>query len=160
MELIETYIHNTVWVWLSVAVILLIAELLTGTMYLLWIAVAAFLTTLLLVAFPEMSPILQVISFAIITLLTVILGKKYFPFALVNGGNDINNPNQRLIGQNVVLIDDFADGVGAVKLGDTRWRALLGEDYINQPPKLGDLLVVLGVDGATLIVGQKIKHQS
>lgn len=145
--MLETFLQSGIWVWATIGVFLLVAELFTGTMYLLWIAVAAFITTLIVAIFPNIGMTGEVIIFSIIAVITVVFGRKLFPPPPKQVNEDINNPNVRLIGQMVIVSDDFVGGIGAVKHGDTRWRATAKTN-----PKAGESLKVVAVDGATLVI--------
>jgi membrane protein implicated in regulation of membrane protease activity len=145
--MLDAFLQNEVWVWATIGAFLLVAELLTGTMYILWIAVAAFITTLIVAIFPNIGLTGEVIIFSLISVISVFGGRKLFPPPSKTVNEDINNPNIRLIGQMVIVTEDFVGGIGAVKHGDTRWRA---SSAIS--PKSGEALKVVAVDGATLIV--------
>lgn len=136
------------WAWMSLAAILLAAELMTGTTYLLWFSVAAGLTALLLSIIPNQSLAFDIILFAILAFCTVFAGVKFFPFTGKVHKNDINDPQSRLLGEVVVALEDFHSGIGAVKVGDTRWRALSADGN----PKAGDRVTISKIDGATLFV--------
>lgn len=132
--------------WLILGLTLLIAEMASGTTYLLWPAVAAFLTALLAWAFP-MEWVVELGVFA-----ALVIGLTAFGRPLVQrwrGEGETNGLNERgagLIGVRAVLTE-FADGVGAVKIGDTVWRASSAENLAS-----GDSVEVAGLDGTTLKV--------
>ena len=149
MESLSYFSESGIWFWLSVAVLLLVLELLTGTLYLLWIALAGFITTIIVALIPGLPIAVEIIIFSIIAVASVITGRKLFPNAGKKFKGDLNNPDSRLIGETVIAIEDFSGDVGAVKHGDTRWRAIAHGTI----PKSGDVLKILKVDGATLIVG-------
>ncbi len=132
--------------WLILGLALLIAEMASGTTYLLWPAVAAFLTALLAWAFP-MDWGVELGVFA-----ALVIGLTAFGRPLVQrwrGEGEANGLNERgagLIGVRAVLTE-FADGIGAVKIGDTVWRASSGENLAA-----GDSVEIAGIDGTTLRV--------
>ena len=132
--------------WLILGLALLIAEMASGTTYLLWPAVAALLTALLAWALPmEWGVELGVFA-------ALVIGLTAFGRPLVQrwrGEGEANGLNERgaaLIGARAVLTE-FAGGVGVVRIGDTVWRAASEEALAP-----GDSVQIAGVDGTTLRV--------
>lgn len=134
--------------WLALGLVLLVAELLTGTTYLLWPAVAAWVTGLLLFFLPLALPA-QLTVFAAVTLVTTLTGRHYLKGRLLGPGGDgaMNDRARQLVGATGVAATGFEHGVGRVKLGDTEWRGQSSERIAA-----GDPLVVTAVEGATLFV--------
>ncbi len=110
--------------WVALALVLLVAELLSGTTYLLWPAAAAFVTAVLAGLGITPDPLTQVAAFAGATILLTVLGdpllKRFRNTAPAEG---LNDPSVRLIGQTATVVADFVGTEGRVKLGDTEWRA-------------------------------------
>lgn len=148
MDILELFAMHPFWAFMSLAAVLLAAELMTGTTYLLWFSVAAGITALLLSIIPDQSLAFDIILFAILSFVTVFAGIKFFPFTGKIHNNDINDPQARLLGEVVVTLEDFHSGIGAVKVGDTRWRALCADGN----PKAGVMVKISKIDGATLFV--------
>lgn len=146
--IINAFANHGTWAWLSVAALLLAAELLTGTTYLLWFSVAAAVTAIMSFAIPGLNTTVEFIIFSIAAFITVLVGTKLLPPNQKLKKNDINAPDERMMGEIVVASEDFQSGLGAVKHNDTRWRALCE----NANPKIGDSLKITKVDGATLFV--------
>jgi inner membrane protein len=146
--LIAFLTHLTAPHWLALGVVLLIAELTTGTTYLLWSAVAAWLTGLVLLFVPIALPA-QLTIFAVTTLAITLTGRSYVKGRLLGGGGDeaMNDRAKQLIGARAVAAGGFEHGVGRVKLGDSEWRGV-SADAIGA----GDAVVVVAVEGATLTV--------
>lgn len=132
--------------WLVIGLILLIAEMASGTTYLLWPAVAAFLTALVSF-FGFTNWVAEVAIFGVL-----IIALTYFGHPLVKrwrseqAAAGLNERSAALVGARGV-VTSFADGVGAVKIGDTVWRAVS-----DQTLAAGDTVVIDAVDGATLRV--------
>lgn len=131
--------------WLVLGLVLLIAEMATGTTYLLWPAVAAFATGL--VAFLGFTGwIGEVALFAVLVIALTAYGR---PLAQRLRGAENSTLNERgaaLIGMRGV-VTAFANGVGSVKINDTVWRAM-SEDALGA----GESVEIAGVDGVTLKV--------
>jgi inner membrane protein len=132
--------------WLVLGLILLIVEMATGTTYLLWPAVAAFVTALVALIFPTN----WIAEMALFAVLIIVL--TYFGHPLVKRWRDegaasgLNERNLTMIGKRGVVAN-FANGVGSVKIADTIWRAVSEEAL-----EAGQNVEVAGVDGVTLKV--------
>jgi membrane protein implicated in regulation of membrane protease activity len=132
--------------WAVLGLILLIAEMVSGTTYLLWPAVAAFVTGLI----AWIAPTGWISEMAIFALLILVL--TYFGHPLVKrfrnegAASGLNERSQRLLGERGV-IENFANGTGAVKVRDTVWRAVSDEALVA-----GQAVEVAAVDGVTLKV--------
>lgn len=132
--------------WLILGLILLIAEMTTGTTYLLWPAVAAFLTALLSWLAPT-SWIIEYAAFAVLVIALTAFGRPLVERWRNEGkASGLNERSQTLIGSRGV-ITVFSNGAGSVKMGDTVWRAV-SEDHLAP----GETVEVSAVDGATLKV--------
>ena len=132
--------------WLLLGLVLLIAEMASGTTYLLWPAVAAFITALI----AWIAPIDWAASMGVFAVL--VIGLTWFGRPLVQRwrdegkANGLNERAQTLVGARGVLAA-FANGAGSVKLNDTVWRVVSAEAL--QP---GETVEVAGVTGTTLTV--------
>ncbi|WP_395645503.1 NfeD family protein [Terricaulis sp.] len=134
------------WHWLVLGLVLLISEMMSGTSYLLWPAVAAFATGL--VSFSGATNwVVDVTLFAVLTIALTAFGRPLVQRWRNDGGlRNLNERGQSLIGVRATLTN-FADGVGAVKINDTIWRAV-SEDALAA----GDHVEIAAVDGTTLRV--------
>lgn len=130
--------------WLVLGLLLLVAEMATGTTYLLWPAVAAFITAL--VSWTGVTT--WVIDMGVFAVL--VIGLTAFGRPLVQRWRDeraadgLNERASALIGVRGVVAS-FANGVGAVRIADTQWRAVSAEAL-----SAGDTVEVVAVDGVTL----------
>lgn len=134
--------------WLALGLILLIAELTTGTTYLLWPAVAAGLTGLLSLFMP-MGFLTELAIFAVLTIALTLVGRPLVRNRLLlrPGSSTLNQRGQAMIGARGIATGAFMNGVGSVKVGDTVWRATSAEDIAA-----GQAVEITGVDGATIAV--------
>ncbi len=132
--------------WLVFGLILLIAEMASGTTYLLWPAVAAFLTALISLA-GVTTWVADVAIFAVLVIALTAFGRPIVQrWREQNNAEGLNDRSKMLIGtQGVITV--FANGTGSVKIADTVWRVL--SDEALQP---GQTVVIDSVDGATLKV--------
>jgi len=134
--------------WLILAFCLLVAEVLTGTSYLLWPAAAAFIVGVIKFILP-IGPEMQFLLFAIITAVLLFVGHKYIR-PKVQGGepSDLNDRARSMAGMRVKAVADFDTGRGRVHVGDSQWRASMEEGNA----KAGDEMRVVSVKGTTLTV--------
>lgn len=132
--------------WLVLGLILLIAEMASGTAYLLWPAVAAFATALISLT-GVTNWIADMVLFAILVIALTAFGRPLVQRWKKEGAaTGLNERSAALIGVRGVIAS-FANGVGSVKVQDTVWRAVSDEAL-----EAGQAVVVDAVDGATLRV--------
>jgi membrane protein implicated in regulation of membrane protease activity len=132
--------------WLVLGLVLLIAEMLTGTTYLLWPAVAAFITALV-----SLSGVTNWIGdmavFAVLVIGLTVFGRPLVQRWREAGADKLlNERSATLIGARG-QITAFNNGAGSVKINDTVWRAV-SDDALTP----GETVVIDAVDGATLKV--------
>jgi len=132
--------------WLVLGLILLIAEMVTGTSYLLWPAVAAFITALLSF-FGFTNWLADMGLFALMVIGLTAFGRPLVQRWRTSGGSPtLNERSTALIGVRGI-VQNFGEGVGSVKVNDTVWR-FMSEDALAP----GQHVEVTSVDGATLKV--------
>ncbi|MBU4434084.1 MAG: NfeD family protein [Alphaproteobacteria bacterium] len=141
------YAMHPLWVWLAVAAAFLAVEVGTGTGWLLWPAVSAALVGVLTLALP-LGPPLEIALFAVLTIATTYLARRFLRPVLEGDAPDLNDPLLRLIGRDGQVLSTFENGLGRVFVDGKEWQARLEGD----PPLPGQRVQVLGVDGATLTV--------
>ena len=146
--LIAFFTHLGAPQWLALGLVLLIAELSTGTTYLLWPAMAAWVTGLVLMFVPLPLPA-QLTIFAAVTLATTLTGRTWLKGRMLGAPGDdaMNDRGRQLVGAKGIAAGVFENGVGRVRLGDSEWRGA-SSDAIGA----GDAVEVLAVEGATLTV--------
>ena len=143
----------TAWHWLALGLVLLSIEMMTGTWDLLWVGLAALLTS----AFAAFAPSGlagwqgQLIFFAIAATALFIVGRTLFRRMRENVEEHptLNKRMTGTLGQRAVVTEGFSGGAGQVKLGDTVWSAesLDGADLAN-----GSAVIVEATEGNTLKV--------
>ena len=131
--------------WLILGLILLIAEMASGTTYLLWPAVAAFATGALayfaLVSWP-----VELALFAVLVIVLTLLGRPLVRRFRAEGAAHLNERGAQMVGGRAI-VTAFANGVGSVKINDSIWRAVSDEALAP-----GENVEIAAVDGATLKV--------
>jgi len=122
------------WYWWVFAIGLLTIELMTGSTYFLWPAIAA-----ALVGFLTLWPLdgawqMQLILFAGFTTALSVFAPRYVRPWLHKTQADhltLNERGAQKIGRKASVDGDFENGVGKIRLGDTLWLAEseTGEDF-------------------------------
>lgn len=136
--------------WWAVAGVILIAELLTGTTYLLWPAAAAFLTGFVAMEMFGVSWPVEVGVFAVLSMMLILAGDRWVrPRLKAGASTGLNDRSMRMVGQRVVAVADFAAARGRVRYGDTEWAAEMVDD---SNPAAGQNLRVVEVRGVILRV--------
>ncbi len=150
MDLVfDLYRAEPFWSWAAFSAALLAIEIVTGSGWLLWAAAAAGVTamTVLLpgVRFPH-----AVLIFALLTMASTLLARRYFPrSAAADEGHDINDNVARLVGHHGSAVEAFRRGAGRVFIDGKEWAAELdGEERLEA----GAPVTVTAVHGARLRV--------
>lgn len=150
MMLMELIAHPH-WFWLTLGGLLLAAEMLGTSGYLLWSGVAAVLVGIIEWLFP-FSWTSQGMLFAALTLLCVFFWYRWMRFReSAQQPNTLNQRGSQLIGQHLTLDSALKDGVGHVRIGDSSWRVQAQEDLPAGTP-----VIVTGVSGITLLIQPRL----
>ena len=138
------------WHWIVLGFLLLILEMLAPGAILMWFGVGALLVGGLLFLFPEMGWEWQVLTFAVVSFVSIFAWKKLrkdSPDDNTEAGT-LNQRGKALVGRRVPLVEAITNGIGRVQIDDTFWR-------VEGPDIAVDTLVtVIDSDGATLKVEQ------
>ena len=133
--------------WLSLGGLLLAAEMLGGSGYLLWSGVAAVVTGLLVWLFP-FGWEWQGIGFAVLTVIAALLWPRWLarkPQPRADAA--LNQRGQQLIGQRFILDAPLVNGRGHMRVGDGTWPIVASEEL-----PAGTRVEVIAVEGITLRV--------
>jgi membrane protein implicated in regulation of membrane protease activity len=141
------YASHPFWPWLALAALFLAIEVATGTGWLLWPAASAFVVGLLAEALRP-GLVLEAGLFAVLTIASTYLARRFLRPVLDSTGPDLNDPLQRLVGQHGQVMAAFEQGRGRVFVDGKDWAAESDEPA----PELDQTVVVTGVDGAVLKV--------
>ncbi|HAU5564047.1 membrane protein [Pantoea sp. BL1] len=135
------------WFWLTLGGLLLAAEMLGTSGYLLWSGLAAVLVGLIEWLFP-FSWTHQGILFAVLTLLCVYFWYRWMRYREVSQQpNTLNQRGSQMIGMHLTLDTTLREGLGHVRIGDSSWRVQAKEDLPAGTP-----VIVTGVVGITLLI--------
>ena len=138
--------HYSIWIILGIGFI--ICEMLVGTMDLLWISVAAFITGGIVFLFePVLSTQFFIFAAACIALLSFnnfFVKKKILPSEDADNGLNSNN---KLIGTIIKVTSATEGGKGRGAVGDSSWMIQSEREL-----QVGDSAKVIEVKGSVLIV--------
>lgn len=136
--------HN--WLWLSIGVILAVAEMLAPGFFLIWLAAAAITTGLITTVLPISFPV-QLALFAALSIALVYVGRRWFRTNPIESDDPLlNDRGGRMVGDFVTVVEAIEGGAGRVKVGDSVWTAH-GPDT-----PVGARVRIIGVSGTTLKV--------
>lgn len=134
--------------WIILGLLLAIGEIVAPGVFLIWIGVAALLTGFVSMAIGL--PLAgQLAAFAVAALVTVYAGRRWIAAYPPRTADPLLNDRlARLVGEQVVVVEAIADGVGRVRVGDGIWNAC-GPDA-----DIGTRMHVIGHDGGRLVVAR------
>lgn len=131
--------------WLALGGILLIAEMLGTSGYLLWSGIAAIITGLLVWVLP-LGWESQGVCFALLTLVAVFLWWRWLNRRKQPAQTEVlNQRGQQLIGRRLRLESALVNGRGNIRIGDSSWPVAADTDL----PADSEVIVV-AVDGILL----------
>ena len=137
---------STHWFWLSLGLLLGVAEMVAPGFFLMWLGLAALIVGGLDYFLP-ITVAYQVAMFATLSVLTVFAGKKFLQENPIETEDaKLNDRGARLTGEIVTVVEAITNGHGRVKVGDSVWSAR-GVDAA-----IGSRVCVTGADGAVLLV--------
>jgi len=136
-------ISHPAWAWVAVGAILLVAELKTGSGWLLWPAGSAALVAFAVLIAP-LSFAMAVLAFVAMTVITTYLGRRFMPKAPPPEGQ-INDRRARVVGQRGTVATAFQSGRGRVFVDGKEWAA---EIEGEAAPTVGADVEVLDIVGS------------
>ena len=137
------------WHWLIVAVVFGIIEVLAPGFFFMWLAGAAVLVGLLLLAAPSVAWEYQVLVFAFLSVASALVGRRYLKRHPIESEQPLlNRRGAQYVGRTFTLSAPIENGTGKIKVDDSIWK-VRGSDCPT-----GTRVTVTGVDGTVLLVEQ------
>jgi hypothetical protein len=153
-DLMALYLAHPLWAWIALAGALLVIEVMTGSGWMLWPAGCAVVVAFA-AAYGGLSPGQAVLVFALLTISTVLLARRYLPKSPTRrADHDINDNVARLVGHQGRVVIGFDQHCGRVFVDGKEWAAEAddGEALKTGALKAGARVEVTGVAGARLKV--------
>ncbi len=147
MDSVTEFVESLgIWTWWVVAGVLFLLELLAPGIFFLWLGTSAVIVAMA-VLFIDISWQLQVAAFAILSVITLVVSRRFFsPGAITSDQPNLNKRVLQYVGKVYVLDEAIVNGRGSLRIGDTQW-SVAGPDATA-----GTRVEVTGVEGATLSV--------
>ena len=139
------------WHWLALGVLLMLVEILVPGVVFLWLGIAGVLTGLLLAVVSDMGWQVQLVVFAVLSVMSIFLGRRFV--ASRQGPTDhptLNRRGRSMVGTRATLRDATVSGRGRIRIGDTMWALRLASPDGELPADTE--VTVVEVDGVTLVV--------
>jgi membrane protein implicated in regulation of membrane protease activity len=134
------------WNWFIIGGLLLALEVMVPGTFMLWLGLAAIASGVLSAILPIGWQV-QIVLFAILSVISVLLGRRFSPHAATESDKPfLNRRADAFVGRIFTLDEPIVHGSGRVRVDDTTWR-VTGPDC-----PAGTKVKVERADGATLIV--------
>lgn len=146
-RMIEGVENIEFWHWWIAAALLLVLEMLAPGTIFLWLGVSAVVVGFLFWLIPSMSWEIQVVIFAILSVVSVVAGRMYLKKNPIQTDQPIlNRRGHQYVGRVFTLTQPIVNGVGKIKVDDTMWKVRCDDEIA------GEQVRVTGVDGVVLLV--------
>lgn len=134
------------WWWIGAGLVLAALEMLVPGVYLIWLALAAIATGVLVLAGEPSLP-MQIVSFVSLSLIFAYSSRRFLRDKPIESSDPLmNNRAGRLVGQTATVTQAIEHGEGRVRIADGEWLAS-GPDC-----PAGTRVRIAGVSGACLTV--------
>ncbi len=134
------------WWWFAIGLVLAALEMTVPGVYLIYLALAALVTGVLVLAGESSLP-MQIVSFVSLSLIFAFSAKRWLRDKPIESSDPLmNNRAGRLIGQTAIVTQAIENGEGRVRVGDGEWLAS-GPDC-----PAGTRVRIAGANGACLAV--------
>lgn len=144
MEILQAL---TVWHWWVLAIVLIIVEILTPGVFLMWLGVAAGIVGAALWFWPGLGWEWQLLGFAVMSILSILLARRYLRIHPIQTDQPrLNRRGEQYIGRTFALSEAIVNGYGKIKVDDSIWK-VEGADA-----SAGSKVRVTGVEGVLLKV--------
>jgi len=142
MEFLNEYLFNGTG-WLILAMILIGLEFMAPGIYFMWVGFGAVVVSLVTYVLPDLAPQWQVLIFAVMGVVSVLIGRKYLmEKESPSDDSTLNRRGSQYVGKVCEVAVDFKNGKGKVKVEDTLWSAMGPKDY-----KAGASVKIVSQDG-------------
>ncbi len=135
------------WHWWILGVALLALEVMAPGAFFMWMGISAGVVGLLLLVAPGMGWEYQVLMFAIFSMVSIFVWRRYFiKHPVVSDHPTLNMRGEQYVGRTFTLAEPIVNSSGKIRVDDTTWK-IIGDDCAS-----GSKVRVTGVDGVILKV--------
>jgi hypothetical protein len=124
MDIAALFFDYPFWSWAAIGGIFLIAELMTGSGWLLWPAGSALVVGVASGVTP-FGWAGEILLFVVVSVVSTYVGRRFLRPASRARGRDINDPAPRLVGAEGESVGSFREGAGRVFVDGKEWAAEL-----------------------------------
>ena len=133
------------WHWLVLGVALATIEVFAPGAFFLWLGISAGIVGSVLWVFPGISWELQLLFFAILSIVSVVVARRYLTaHPLETDLPNLNRRGQQYVGRIFTLTEPVINGRGKIQVDDSTWK-ITCEDC-----EAGTKVIIDGVDGVVL----------
>ena len=137
------------WHWLILGGVLLLVEVAASGFFFIWMAIAAAITGLVLLVFPDLGWQYQLILFSGLSVTSIAAFRRYQRNNPAPTDQPaLNRRGEQYIGRSFTLQQPITNNVGSIRVDDSTWR-ISGKDL-----PAGASVRVTGADGVILQVEQ------
>ena len=141
------FAHIDHWHWWILAIALLVLEAFAPGTFFMWMGISAGVVGVLVVIAPGMGWEYQVFAFAVLSVASILVWRRYFRQHPVETDQPaLNRRGEQYVGRTFTLDEPIENGNGKIRVDDTTWK-IHGEDCA-----VGSKVRVSGVDGVILKV--------
>ena len=135
------------WSWMIAGLLFTVLEVIVPGAAFLWLGVSALVVGVIVFLIPSLDWRLQVTVFAVLSVVSVIIWRRYLrQHPIESDQPNLNKRGRQYVGKVYILHEPIADGVGHLRIDDTRWR-IQGAEMAA-----GTRVKVTALDGMTLLV--------
>jgi membrane protein implicated in regulation of membrane protease activity len=135
------------WDWWIFATVLIILEVYAPSAVFLWLGVAAGGVGGVVFVLPDISWENQVLVFALLSVVSVLVGRRYFRWRPIATDHPfLNRRGEQYVGRSAILVKSIEHGKGAIRLDDSTW-SVTGPDLPE-----GASVKIVGAEGTILLV--------
>lgn len=141
-------INLTYWFWFGFAAFLVIFDVILGaSFFLLWQGLCTAIIGVILWIAPSISWQHQLLIFAIGSVVSIFLWRRYLKTHTAKSDNpSLNRRGEQYVGRMFTLLEPIVNGRGKVQVEDSTWRV----EGIDMP--VGTKVLVIGAEGIILKV--------
>lgn len=137
----------TYWHWWILGILLVVLEIFAPSAFFMWMGISAGVVGVILLIAPELDWQYQLMVFAIFSLVSIALWKKYVKSdTRPTDHPTLNRRGQQYVGRQFTLQEPIVNGMGKIKVDDSIWK-ISGSDCAA-----GTVVRVTGIDGTILQV--------